>query len=314
MRDTSTSTIQVTRINHGLEFGHGTISGHDKAAILELVDETIKSNSAILVSIDTDDDGTIIDDDGCGDGRGVLTVFSGNKKFKRSLNRAKIFGGAVTMTLATQVGLGIAATSSLNAAFDDAIDLLIDEDIDFGAHTDEHAHGSKCGCGAIDQAPNILLAALKYEQPIRGVIAFLGVPTEGIDEVYRNYRAYVSDSLPYQSEYSGKQVMNRIITEAKVVKQLGGEHREKRIVLNLVRDYTVNQKLIREVSDGAAQIFAVDVWRLEDIAHDLYKGEIHKQKLALLSELVYTLATAAVLTKGDLPVYTITPQKAVLTV
>jgi hypothetical protein len=72
-------------------------------------------------------------------------------------------------------------------------------------------------------------------------------------------------------------------------------------VLNTVRACTVNQKLIREITDDKAQIFAVDVWRMQDIAGKLYDDRAAHQR-AFLSELIYTLATAAVLTKGDLPV------------
>ena len=49
--------------------------------------------------------------------------------------------------------------------------------MDFGAHTDENAKGENCGCGAIDRAPEAVLAALKYEEPIRGVIEALGSDT-----------------------------------------------------------------------------------------------------------------------------------------
>jgi hypothetical protein len=49
----------------------------------------------------------------------------------------------------------------------------------------------------------------------------------------------------------------------------------------------------------------VDSPRLEDIAHNLFPDNSQKQQQAYLSELIYTLAIAAVLTKGDLPVYLI---------
>jgi hypothetical protein len=179
----------VTKIVQGVEFGHGTISGESNAATLAQLDDTLTKNPQILIPIDLDDNGDIIDDDGCGDGRGVLTVFSGSKRFRRSLNRAKVFGGSVTMATATRIGLGLADVTNLNAAFDETVDVLIDENIDFGAHTDEHAQGSNsnCGCGAIDKAPQILLAIAKYEIPIRGTISLLGIDMSDIDEVYRNF-------------------------------------------------------------------------------------------------------------------------------
>lgn len=293
----------VTQIIQGFEYGHGKISGEASEETMRIVDETLRTSPDILVPIDRGDDNEIIDDDGCGDGRGVVTIFSGDHRFKRSLNRAKAFGGAVTMTVATRIGLGLTSQGSLNGVFEESIDTLIDNDVDFGAHTDEHAHGPDCGCGAIDKAPEILSAIAKYEIPIRGTISFLQIDMDGIDDVFRNFRAIISGPLTKQTEYSGGKVMERIVDEAKVVKQLGGDHKEKSILLNLVPGYTANQDLIRQKTDENAQIFAVDVWRLQQIAQDLYRGDKQQQHKALLSELVYTLATAAVLTKGNLPVY-----------
>jgi hypothetical protein len=293
----------ITQIIQGFEYGHGKISGEEASGVLKIMDDTLRYSPDILVPIDRDDEGNILDDDGCGDGRGVGTVFSRDRHYKRSLNRAKAFGGSVVMATATRIGLGLTTGESLNDDFNQSIDVLIDHDIDFGAHTDEHAHGPNCGCGAIDKAPEILLAVAKYEIPIRGTISFLGIDMDGIDDIYRNFRSYASNSIARQTEYSGKKVMDRIIDEAKVVKQLSGEHKEKSILLNMVRGFTANQELVRSNTDEQAQIFAVDVWRLQDLVSDLYRGDKKQQHKALLSELVYTLATAAVLTKGDLPVY-----------
>ncbi len=76
-----------------------------------------------------------------------------------------------------------------------------------------------------------------------------------------------------------------------------------KIILNQVYCQTVNQKFIREATNDKAQVFAVDVWRLERIANGLYKDNYAMQNKALLSEVIYTLAAASVLTEGNLPVY-----------
>ena len=111
--------------------------------------------------------------------------------------------------------------------------------------------------------------------------------------------------MPNQGPYSGRKVIDRIVGTGKVIKKLGGDHRERRIILNTVRGYTVNQQLIRKGTDGRAQAFAVDIPRLEDIATKLFPDDAEGSSQAYLSELIYTLSTAAVLTKGDLPVYMI---------
>lgn len=294
--------FEIVRINDGLAFGHGKISGHDdEPEVLARVDETIQSNE-ILVPISRDKEGRILEDDGCGDGREAGLIFRLQEIFKKNLNRAKVFGGASVMTMASLIGIGAAKSKSLNEVFNDAIDALTDKDVDFGAHTDEHASGENCGCGAIDHSPEAVKAAVDYEDRIREVIEGLGVDTTELDDVYENFRAYATE-LPGQPTFSGRRVMDRIIQAGKVVKRLTGHHRERRIILNTVRGYTVNQKLIREATRGRAQAFAVDIWRLEDIAGKLFEGDAKRRSQAYLSELIYTLAVSAVLTKGDLPVY-----------
>jgi hypothetical protein len=301
--------FKVTRIIKGFEFGHGQISGlATNNEVLELVGTMIHDNPGILVPIDRDHDGRVLTDDGCGDGRAVLTVFSLDHTYKRSLNRSKVFGGSATMATACLIGLGEAGKHSLNQVFTRSINTLNKRGMDFGAHTDEHMHGNNCGCGAIDKAPQILFASLKYEIPIRGVITMLSNYVSGLNDVYANFRTYVQH-LASQPDYSGMEVMDQIINSSHIVKQLGGDHRECRIVLNTIRGYTVNQKLVRDATQNEAQIFAVDVWRMEDIAHKLYPDQLDLQHQAFISELIYTVATAAVLTKGDLPVDVIT-QKA----
>jgi hypothetical protein len=307
----NTPELVASLISEGFNIGDGPISGQEiDSETRQALHETITTEPEIIVPVDVDETGAQIDDDGCGDGRSVKLITRMGKVLKRSLNRAKVFGGAVAMTGASRIGLGLAHDRNLIAVFKDSIDALNEEGIDYGAHTDVHAHGENCGCGAIDKAPEALLASLKYETQIRHLIADLGVPTEGLDTVYDHYRKYVTDTLARDPQYSGRAVMDMITEAGKVVKQLDGDHKERAIVLNTVRGYTVNQALIRAKTDGKAQAFAVDVWRLDDIVSKLYSADTEAQQMALQSELVYTLAISAVLTKGDLPVYTIQAQSA----
>lgn len=286
----------VIRVTEGLAFGEGSISGTDEdPKLLALVDDTIHNSPAILTRVDSDDDG-------CGDGRETVEVYTEETILERTLNRAKVFGGAVVMTAASIIGLGKAGHDKLQTIFATSVAALQAKKINFGAHTAEHVHSPNCGCGAIDCAPEALIAAVKYEEPIRSVISVLGVKDEGVEEVFDNFRTYIREAMPEQTEYSGKSVMDLILSAGKVVARLGGAHKERRIVLNKIRGFTVNQRLIRLVTGGQAQVFGVDVWRLEDIAAKLYPDDPELQHKTFLSELIFTLGVAAVLTKGDLPV------------
>lgn len=296
----------VVRVTDGLEFGEGNISGLDAdAETLNIVDETIHTDAEIIVKVD-EDGGQQIDDDGCGDGRETGLVFRGFTLLKRGLYRPKVFGGALMMATAAKIGLGRAGETDLQTVVEQSMDLLKESGVNFGAHTDEYAEGPNCGCGAIDRAPDILRAAVRYEQAIRGAIKALGVADDELDTVYQNFRDYATN-LPEDSSYSGRKVMDRIAGMGKIIKRLRGTHNERRIIINAVEGYTVNQALIRQKTNGKAQVFAVDSWRLSDIANKMYEHRPVEQQRALLSGLVYTVATAAVLTKGDLPIDVIQP-------
>lgn len=291
-----TTQITAERISDGLGFGEGPISGETDQQTADKAEEAVCSDR-IVVPVECDDDG-------CGDGRRVGLVFRLRERFNRSLHRAKVFGGAIAMAAAGMIGTGRAKGMSMEETMEGAVTVLDENDVDFGAHTDDQASGENSGCGAIDNAPKIVRASVKYENEIREIIEALGADTGELGTVYANFKDYV-DALPTDEKYSGKRVMGKIVDAGKIIKQLVGKHREKYIILNTVRGYTVDQELVRKQTGGRAEAFAVDTWRLEDIASGLHPEDPKTEAQAYLSELVYTLGTAAVLTKGDLPVYLI---------
>ncbi len=312
-------TISVAKVTDGLGFGDGTISRTALQTVsgnedLPVIVDAAVHDLRILAHVDAE-----AQDDGCGDGRGVTTrvgaisaKVNGNVvQFTRSLFRAKVFGGGATMATAMLIGLGTSAEKSLTETFSDAVAQLSHAGIDFGAHTDDRAQAPNCDCGAIDSAPFILEAAAKYQVQITGVILILlGLNSNDAAAVQQltNTLAAVfdrfADKTAHTEGYEGAAVLQIIIDAGKVVKELADDHREDSIVLNNVEGYTVNQGFVREQTGDRAQVFAVDVWRIKQLAAQLYTDP-DEQQIALLSELVYTLATAAVLTKGDLAIYSL---------
>ena len=304
--------LMVTKVADGLGFGDGKISVQDRLnsvsednrlepELLQAIEQKIDSDE-ILIPIDANDDG-------CSDGRGVARIFRGLMELKRSLNRAKVLGGGETMTAAAEIGLGHTIGKQFGEVFKGARNKLNKFKIPFGAHTDKHAKDKNGGCGAIDEAPQIVSNTIKFEDNIKGAINVLseGTHNEGaLKEVFNNYRSYTRETN--SEEYSGRQVLEEIMEDNKVVKELGGKHLEVAIVINTVRGKTVNQEVIRQISGGKAQVFAIDEWRLRDLSEKLYDDPGEQQK-AYLSMLVYTLSTTGTLTKGDLPVFVVKESK-----
>ncbi len=303
--------IKVIKVSAGLGFGDGSIScaaieeQPDNKDLAALTDQAIKS-ADILVPVSLGPDGQMIKDDGCGDGRNIMiklgAVFSKSRNFAKSLYRPKVFGGGATMATAMRIGLDKAGNQPLESVFRAALVQLNRSGMDFGAHIDNHAAGKNSGCGAIDKSPQIITAIAQYQQPIANAIVSLGINVDGLAEIFQAFSVF-ANTLQGQP-YSGRSVLNAIFENHKIIKELADEHKETRIILNFIEGYTVNQELVRSSTGGRAQVFAVDVWRLEKLAVGLWRNDADK-RLGLLSELAYTLATAAVLTAGDLPVYVV---------
>lgn len=298
----------------GLGFGDGSISVQDRldnpehahpleAETLEKLEEAIHS-PRLLVPIEADDDG-------CGDGRlwGKIKRKVGDavETMKRSLHRSKIFGGGAVMMTATVIGEGDAEGLTVGQAMSKGIGILRKRKVPFGAHTDNHAHGENCGCGAIDKAPAIVQNVVKYRKQIEATVPLLTDDTEGLGTILDNFVAYAAEIK--DQAYAGSEVMDEIMDdtdgEGAVVKELQDAHLEAAIILNLVEGYTVDQGFVVEATDGKAQVFAVDVPRLITLAQKKHPKDEQKQRTAFLSMLVYTLGTAGTLTKGDLPVYVV---------
>ncbi|HSX08256.1 MAG TPA: cadmium-containing carbonic anhydrase [Candidatus Saccharimonadales bacterium] len=320
-----TPKIIIQKVCDGLGLGFGSISRRHRESqagnegLGRVTDYTVH-NLRILVPIDVDDTGAVLTDDGCGDGRpvshragAVFTLVDGKPKhFARSLHRAKVFGGGATMAVAMRIGLGEAAGETLKVAFKQAMEACNAHGVDYGAHTDTRAEGRDCGCGAIDNAPAILQAIKNNQAYIINTIKALGVDTHGLRTIKVDGKEipgvldhFAAAADVDNSEYAGSAIMQAILANGKIVKELAGDHRTTRIVLNFVEGHTVDQDFVRKQTADRAQAFAVDTWRLAELASMLYK-DAEQERRALLSELVYTLGTAAVLTDGTLPVYAVT--------
>lgn len=314
----------------GLGFGHGSISvteqlksGELSAEARAAAYEIITNDSRVFSPVETSDDG-------CGDGRPTSKIFrlidseSGKSKefLQKSRRRAKVFGGGLVAASSMWRTISGNANSGETVFGDRSFiaDELGERNIQFGGHTDNHAEGVNCGCGAIDKYPDITKNALLYEENIRGVLAALygsdyDANENAIDEAFANYKTLAADD-DYFSNASGKKTEDLMLERGAVLKELSDIHLEDFIVVNDVEGISFDQPMLdallkeKNISD-TVQAFVIDTWRGRMYASavaDIAKAKLGREdseyveKVAYADFLIRTLAVSGTLTAGDLPV------------
>lgn len=301
-------------------------SGELSQEAMNTAHEIIKHDPEVFPTVDSD-----APDDGCGDGRPAERFFrlvEGVKTFfNKSRRRAKVFGGGLTVAASMwrtvrgepKEGETVLGDRKFMAAELEALGIT------YGAHTDTHAKGENCGCGAIDKYQTITHNAVKYKDNIIGVLkALYGDAYEAnesaIEAVFAVYESLAAEAGggAYFDDASGKASMDFMLENGAVVKELRGGHMEDFIIVNDVEGTTFDQRKLAEKLKEAGvaeevQAFVVDTWRgrmyaekVADIA-EKYPTEVGTDKETVRAQayadfLIRTLAVSATLTAGDLPV------------
>lgn len=319
----------------GLGFGEGGITVKKQIEEGILTPETPRHIHEMLTNDHKAFKPVEVDDDGCGDGRPWVKIIqeyldeNGDTKirlFGKSKLRAKVFGGGLVVASSMWRTIQGEPAEYETVGHDRAFmaEKLRDHHVNHGAHSDDHAEGENCGCGAIDKYTLISANALKYREQITDTLAALygddlADNTAAIEQAFGTYEA-LARREGYFKDASGKQSMEQILSSGAVVKELAGHHIEETIVINDVEGTTLDQQYFTETIKNAdpaqkpriVQAFSVDVWRGRKLAEVV--AEVAKEqdptvdveaikKLAYADFLIRTLAVAATLTAGDLPVY-----------
>ncbi len=328
--DEMTTQEIVVVAEHGLGFGDGTIStkmqlerGELTEQGLRVAHEIITTEPQAFVQIGAD-----ITDDGCGDGRPALDTWmtddEGNEiHYNKSYPRAKVFGGGLIVASSMWRAM-VGGPLAHETVFGDRMFVaqqLHEHDIQYGGHSDEHAHGDTCGCGAIDKYPAMSRNIIAYRQQIEATLAVLyGDKYEqahsAIERVFSVYEN-VNSAEHFFDDAAGATTMQLMNNDGAVIKKLGGSHQEDVIVLNDVAGTTFNQPafdaMVKDRGvDEIVQAFVVDVWRgrmyadamaLIALEQGVSGTQEELAEVAYADFLIRTLAVAATLTGGDLPVY-----------
>lgn len=310
--------IQVDCIApEGLGYGQGSISVNERLENPEDLRESDINKTREIIESQVSMVLINSNDDGCPDGREASAIIEGvnEERVEADLVRAKVFGGGSTMAMSAIVGNGAInpKEESLTDAFEYAIFRLEEVGLNYGGHSHVTVGEGKSGCGAIDEAPAILSNTEVYETEIADNIRALVDPEQNraeldgmIETAMTNFKE-LSDSQQSESEteepYKGGKILSKLLHRNKKIAELKGGHNEVAVVINTdMEDMTFDQEAVRKSTEGRAQVFPIDVPRLKEISQSMFEYE-PDQKRAVISMLIYSLSTAATLTKGDLPVF-----------
>lgn len=306
--------IQVETIApEGLGYGKGSISvkkrreSGDLPASIEAIVEAEVRNPERHVQVE-------FNDDGCGDGRYTVRLYmlemlkdvmSETELYRNGL-RAKIFGGGLIVGWIADRAIKGKITDADNVTADrqEVADKLEKADIKFGGHTSDHASSDKTGCGAIDHAPEIIVAAVEFADKIKENIEFLrpDIFTEERFAKVMEVFSSMAESETYFGDGSIEETRKIFAKSKAVIKELKGDHAEIRFVRNEVPGVTIDQAAIVMLTDDVGEIFVDDAWRRDMYADALGGEDEENAAIAALATEVWTLAVAATLTDGTLPV------------
>ena len=310
----------------GLGYGDGTIStrnrengpltGEQLSQAMEII--TTHKNQVIVPVEEMDD--------GCGDGRPAGMVFqaispSGERTFyRKSKLRAKIFGGGVQVAASMWRSVAGEPNGGETVLGDRKFiaGKLKSRGIDYGAHTDSHANGDSCGCGAIDKYTLSTEKSAKFHDDITGnTRALAGDALADGEELEKAFqvRAAISGDTQYMSDASGATTMAFIEGDGAVIKQLEHDHLEAITIVNDEPGTTVDQRAVIELFEAAQlptdiQIFVIDVWRgkmYAEVVADIATAELGAdyetaRQIAIGDFYINQLSVAATLTDGSQPV------------
>lgn len=322
---------------NGFGFGEGGISTEKQLKhpeISGLTPEAMEKGLEIIksgkpfVSVDAD-----AKDDGCGDGRPTSVVYrmvdKAKQVFKKSRRRAKIFGGGLVVASSmfrSVIRGNVNEGDTVLQDREETAAILDKRKVEYGGHTDNHAHGEKCGCGAIDLYPEITANALKYQSEITSLVTTvyrdvqgvegeaLEAKTEAIKRVFAVYGNQVENAPEFFKNAAGSKTMELMERKGSVIKELADDHLEDFVVVNDIEGTTFDQRMfdaemIEQGVEGTAQAFVVDSWRGRMYA-DLIADEAHNEHgidyqraydTAEADFWIRTLAVSGTLTAGDLP-------------
>ena len=214
----------------------------------------------------------------------------------------KVFGGLLFFVNVDQLTNNVAKVAG---NFLDRIPFvskkLISADLLPGGHIDDHAHGSNCGCGAMDKKAESHSGLQAFAPEIKDFTAKL------LGKLDLSYEEELADQILVKNRQVGDvpsgvdqlRALQDVIYEMGQgrIEKLHGAHKEGLIVVNLRPGYTVARELINQYTERQLQVFATDVEAITRGADALYRRDEDKLRF-VHGSVMWTGAVTATLTDG----------------
>jgi hypothetical protein len=170
-----------------------------------------------------------------------------------------------------------------------------------GNHVSDHAHDEFIGCGAVDKMPKILEILANpdaLDEIIRLTKGIMGndfFDKDVFDKSGIRLGAINQESFIPEDEFRKK--TSEVIGEDSNEK-LQGEHHEVLLIVNKCKNETFDRDGFIEKS--GAQAFNYDYWYTMELAKELFPDDSGAQKIFIMTNVMYNVATAMALTDGSL--------------
>lgn len=195
-------------------------------------------------------------------------------------------GGTNTIVVAEDL------TNSINSGYIDTYHAVAERlraaGLPLGGHDDEHAEGSKSGCGACDRLSEIYSFIAKNSSTLKTIVESFGITVS--DELND---LIVANASARNDFADGGSIKAELEEDGGIVDHLHGTHNEVVAVLNLRGGTTLDRDAL-EVEFGLNyEAFNVDVWAFTNATPIINSSVDDESKLVAM--LYYNLATAHVL-------------------
>lgn len=183
----------------------------------------------------------------------------------------------------------------------DLFKMLSSKGYDIGVHSDDHASGENCGCGACDKMGQIIGFLADNIGILSEKAAGLGVTIP--DELQQKISGNAATLIENNYVSSGKDMNLSAVeaTDESHNQELVGQHNEVVLVVNTVVGTTLNRQSLAEEYGEDYEAFNLDVWALKN-GIDAISSLENEASEKFAAAVLYNLATACVLAGPSLRV------------